>query len=192
MCSYSSGLKTRLINVESTRRRGRSPPSPNGPSGPLRRGQGAMELPNGPRIGAAISPRPCLSCAMELPLCIEPLRRGAPPRQRVVKAAEKHIRLCLLGCHHHPRCRSSRSCTPWCGARSPGIAPGGAARRLGSIEQDPAYSAPPKERSQKELSMKALARYRSTSTPCSYSPALSISATIYGSLRLLGNKTSCR
>jgi hypothetical protein len=34
--------------------------------------------------------------------------------------------------------------------RSPGIAPGGAARRLGSIEQDPAHSASPKERSQKE------------------------------------------
>jgi hypothetical protein len=38
--------------------------------------------------------------------------------------------------------------------RSPGIVPGGAAsRRLGSIEQDPAHSASPKERSQKELSM---------------------------------------
>ena len=54
--------------------------------------------------------------------------------------------------------------------QSPGIVPGGAARRLGPIEQDPAHSASPKERSQ--ISMKALARYRSTSTPCSYSPAL--------------------
>jgi hypothetical protein len=34
-----------------------------------------------------------------------------------VKAAEEHIRLCLLGRHHHPLCRSSRSCTPFATTR---------------------------------------------------------------------------
>jgi hypothetical protein len=32
------------------------------------------------RIKAAVSPRPCLDCAVELALRVAPLRRGVPPR----------------------------------------------------------------------------------------------------------------
>jgi hypothetical protein len=32
------------------------------------------------RIEVAVSPRPCLGCAVELALCVAPLRRGVPPR----------------------------------------------------------------------------------------------------------------
>jgi hypothetical protein len=68
------------------------------------------------RIEVAVSPCSCLGCAAELVLRITPLRRGVPTRQRVVKVVEEHVRLCLLGCHHHPLPQQSnhesRSCTP--------------------------------------------------------------------------------
>jgi hypothetical protein len=79
--------------------------------------------------------------------------------------------------------KSRRACSD--AVRSPGIAPGGAARRLASIEQGPENYASPKEaKGEKGLSIKALARYRSTSTPCSYSPApcaISVTAVPCGS-----------
>ena len=53
------------------------------------------------RIEVAVSPRPCLGCAVELVLRVAPLHRGVPHRQCVVNAVEEHIRLCILGCHHH-------------------------------------------------------------------------------------------
>jgi hypothetical protein len=39
------------------------------------------------RIGVAVSPRPCLGCAVELILRVAPLRRGVPPRQCVAGAS---------------------------------------------------------------------------------------------------------
>jgi hypothetical protein len=35
-------------------------------------------------------------------LCISPLRRSAPTRQRILEAVDEHVHLRLLGCHHHP------------------------------------------------------------------------------------------
>ena len=38
------------------------------------------------RIEVAVSPRPCLGCAVELVLRVAPPRRGVPPRYGVVQA----------------------------------------------------------------------------------------------------------
>jgi hypothetical protein len=46
----------------------------------MRRAAHAVESKAVVRIEVAVSPRPCLGCAVELVLRVAPLRRGVPPR----------------------------------------------------------------------------------------------------------------
>jgi hypothetical protein len=50
----------------------------------MRRVAHAVESKDVVRIEVAVSPRPCLGCAVELVLRVAPLRRGVPPREFVL------------------------------------------------------------------------------------------------------------
>jgi hypothetical protein len=59
--------------------RARAKPPPPRPA-LMSRAAHAVESKAAVRIEVAVSPRPCLGCAVELALRVAPLRRGVPPR----------------------------------------------------------------------------------------------------------------